>query len=437
MVKHVQEPPPRPSTLAPVPPELELLILACLEKDPRARPPSALEVARRLDALVAGRPGIGALAADTQRSRFAPSLHETDPSALAPGRPAERAASTPPPEDLGPRDSAQATAPRRPIWPLAVGLGAIATAIALIAILGGTKPAPGTSAAGATPASDAAAPIAATSDAAAPPSEVSDPTLTGARARLDALLAARGAPLAPEPCRLGSARAITLAVATLEAADALARTPTETTRIRLEDALGAQRQLADDPTAQAAEGLLALAKGVSALAEVGVGEGGEGTEAAAALADKVIARCPAWAQPHHLRGRLAQRAGLNPAARKAYLAAIERDASWGAPRFNLALLDLDDGAPAAAEAGLSEVLRADEHWPDAHLVRAETRLRMGDATGALSDALAAVAETPDRAEAWMVRGAAEQRAGVGDRGQAAYCRAKALGHAGAAALCPR
>lgn len=51
MVKHVQEPPPRPSELAPVPPRLEALILACLEKDPARRPESARQVADELAAI--------------------------------------------------------------------------------------------------------------------------------------------------------------------------------------------------------------------------------------------------------------------------------------------------------------------------------------------------------------------------------------------------
>ncbi|HRE89896.1 MAG TPA: serine/threonine-protein kinase, partial [Myxococcota bacterium] len=53
MVMHVQEPPPRPSTVAPVDPRLEQLILRCLAKDPADRPASAEEVIAALDQLVA------------------------------------------------------------------------------------------------------------------------------------------------------------------------------------------------------------------------------------------------------------------------------------------------------------------------------------------------------------------------------------------------
>jgi tRNA A-37 threonylcarbamoyl transferase component Bud32 len=45
---HLQQPPPRPGTLADVPPSLEALILQCLEKDPARRPQSIADVRQRL-----------------------------------------------------------------------------------------------------------------------------------------------------------------------------------------------------------------------------------------------------------------------------------------------------------------------------------------------------------------------------------------------------
>lgn len=49
LVKHVYEPPPRPSEIvASLPPSLEALILHCLEKKPRARPQTVAEVSKRL-----------------------------------------------------------------------------------------------------------------------------------------------------------------------------------------------------------------------------------------------------------------------------------------------------------------------------------------------------------------------------------------------------
>ena len=48
MIHHVRTPPPLPSSLAPVPPALEAVVLACLEKDPARRPATALELWRRL-----------------------------------------------------------------------------------------------------------------------------------------------------------------------------------------------------------------------------------------------------------------------------------------------------------------------------------------------------------------------------------------------------
>ena len=48
MIHHVRTPPPAPSSLAPVPALLEAVVLACLEKDPARRPPTALDLWRRL-----------------------------------------------------------------------------------------------------------------------------------------------------------------------------------------------------------------------------------------------------------------------------------------------------------------------------------------------------------------------------------------------------
>jgi serine/threonine-protein kinase len=53
MLDHLRTPPPRPQTRTelPIPPELEQIILDCLEKSPAQRPASAAELARRLAAV--------------------------------------------------------------------------------------------------------------------------------------------------------------------------------------------------------------------------------------------------------------------------------------------------------------------------------------------------------------------------------------------------
>jgi hypothetical protein len=50
LLRHLQTPPPAPSASAPhpVPPEIDRLVLACLAKDPAARPPNAVELGRLL-----------------------------------------------------------------------------------------------------------------------------------------------------------------------------------------------------------------------------------------------------------------------------------------------------------------------------------------------------------------------------------------------------
>jgi eukaryotic-like serine/threonine-protein kinase len=52
MTDHARTPPPRPQTRTelPIPPELEQIIMDCLEKDPARRPPSADALALRLAA---------------------------------------------------------------------------------------------------------------------------------------------------------------------------------------------------------------------------------------------------------------------------------------------------------------------------------------------------------------------------------------------------
>jgi len=64
MVQHMTQPPPRPSRLAtraPVPPELERLVLDCLEKEPYDRPASIQEVERRLREILEEQPQTGFL----------------------------------------------------------------------------------------------------------------------------------------------------------------------------------------------------------------------------------------------------------------------------------------------------------------------------------------------------------------------------------------
>jgi serine/threonine-protein kinase len=51
MMMHLNRTPERPSSRIAVPPELEQIVMACLEKDPELRPASADELADRLAAV--------------------------------------------------------------------------------------------------------------------------------------------------------------------------------------------------------------------------------------------------------------------------------------------------------------------------------------------------------------------------------------------------
>jgi len=410
MVKHVQEAPPRPSALAPVPVELERLILACLEKDPRARPASAMEVARRLDPLArpaeagSARPS-AVLAADTQRSR--PGAAWAGPSSSEPAFTPSPAMTPAPPT----RPEGRA---RRPLWPLGLGLGAIAVAIALVVLLGDPRPKRGAGPPEAVPdvaaAADAVvADVAALGDTA--------PSDTGPRAGDAAAASAIDAP----PSSMGP-------TAPLPPASDPAASDPAAIRARLQARLSPGPSTGA-PTLEACRAVAADAQELAARLQTA-------DDAALAIADAVIARCPDWAQGYHLKGKIAQRQGRGVAARGAYLDALLRAPKWRAPRLNLAILDLDAGRPDAAEGALTAILLDEPGWVDALVLRAEARLRQNNPSGALADAKDALAAAPDRADAWMVRAAAEERLGTDDRGVASYCRAKALGHPVAAARCP-
>jgi serine/threonine-protein kinase len=84
-VAHVTMPPAAASTRAPVPipEELDRLILQCLAKDPAARPPSALELMRRLDAISFAEPWSEDRAAGWWRDHLRDSRVPASPSAPA------------------------------------------------------------------------------------------------------------------------------------------------------------------------------------------------------------------------------------------------------------------------------------------------------------------------------------------------------------------
>jgi tetratricopeptide (TPR) repeat protein len=162
-------------------------------------------------------------------------------------------------------------------------------------------------------------------------------------------------------------------------------------------------------------------------------------EAAAQAAAHAVELCPGSAVAHNLLGNALQKSQKVDRAEPEYRRAIElapRPPSppYLAPRFNLGLLALRRGDAAAAVAAFDEIARAQPTYPNVFLVRAEAHRRAGDGAAAAADLRQQVVYSPNSAEGWFQLGralAAHDPKGSNE----AFCRAKALGHAQAAAQC--
>jgi eukaryotic-like serine/threonine-protein kinase len=78
VLKHLQQEPEPPSkrTTNPIPEALERIVLDCLAKNPDDRPPSAMELARRLSEVSDPSPATAAASAAAPRAHTPPGLHE-------------------------------------------------------------------------------------------------------------------------------------------------------------------------------------------------------------------------------------------------------------------------------------------------------------------------------------------------------------------------
>jgi serine/threonine-protein kinase len=228
------------------------------------------------------------------------------------------------------------------------------------------------------------------------------------------LLAAEGEPPWPDVCRPGAPVLPRLA----EAARALRPGAPPPGR---PEALATLRALPED---------LAARWLIEARAPTGDGA------AAAVAAQRAAALCPASAVAQHLHGNALQKAQQLPAAEAAYRRAIALAPDYAAPRFNLALVALRGGDADGALAALEPLVTARPDLPNLFLVRAEAHRKRGDLAAAMADLDQQTRRHPDGADGWYQLGrarAAQKVASADD----AFCRAKALGHTGAAALCPQ
>jgi len=162
-------------------------------------------------------------------------------------------------------------------------------------------------------------------------------------------------------------------------------------------------------------------------------------EAAAQAAAHAVDRCPRSAVAHNLLGNALQKMQKLDRAEEEYRKAIELEPQppfppYLAPRFNRGLLALRRGDATAALVAFDEIAHAQPTYPNVFLVRAEAHRRAGDLTAATADLKQQVVYYPGGADGWFQLGRA---LGAHDPkgSNEAFCRAKALGHAQAAAQC--
>jgi serine/threonine-protein kinase len=162
-------------------------------------------------------------------------------------------------------------------------------------------------------------------------------------------------------------------------------------------------------------------------------------EAAAQAATHAVEGCSRSAVAHNLLGNALQKTQKLDRADQEYRKAIELEPQrplppYLAPRFNLGLLALRRGDATAALSVFDQIAHAQPTYPNVFLVRAEAHRRAGDLAAATADLKQQVVYYPSGADGWFQLGralAAHDPKGANE----AFCRAKALGHAQAAAQC--
>ncbi|HET7506006.1 MAG TPA: protein kinase [Kofleriaceae bacterium] len=199
--------------------------------------------------------------------------------------------------------------------------------------------------------------------------------------------------------------------------------------------IGAARALGQDGGAEKAIILLGEQPGPSAeawalLARAQLQTAPERAEASAAEAVRL---CPGYAVAHNVSGNALQKQNKASLAEDAYVRALTAAPMYDAPRFNLGLLQLRQN-DATAIATFTELLHRRPDHPNAHLARAQAYNMVGKNDEALADLEVAVQQQPASAEAWALLGQLREHLQKGDA-QAAYCRAKELGHPKAAQRC--
>ncbi len=244
-----------------------------------------------------------------------------------------------------------------------------------------------------------------------------------ARAQLDAVVAANGDPATPEKCRSndgGLIERLARAGTWLQASSSGAPRPQD------RDALALLSAIHDADGSAEYWSMLSRARLVVEPTPDG----------ALAAAERAVERCPEMALAHNAVGGAELRAHDDAAASAAFKQAITIAPDYTAPRFNLGLLALRANDAPAAIAAFDAVLAKDPLHPRARLVRGQARLMSGDFPGALDDLEQATLRHPSDGDAWLLLGKARAATGAQKTALEAFCTARRLGAAGAAALCP-
>ena len=159
-------------------------------------------------------------------------------------------------------------------------------------------------------------------------------------------------------------------------------------------------------------------------------------DGALAAAKRAVERCPQLAQAFNAVGGAELRAHHDAAAIAAYKQAVTLAPDYLAPRFNMGLLDLRARDAPAAIAAFDAVLAQDPRHPRARLARGQAKVMTGDYPGALDNLEAATLRQPTDGDAWLLLGQARAASGAKKTAMEAFCKARALGVAAAASLCP-
>jgi Flp pilus assembly protein TadD len=135
------------------------------------------------------------------------------------------------------------------------------------------------------------------------------------------------------------------------------------------------------------------------------------------------------------RGKALQREGHLEEADAAYRHALVLAPHYQPARFNLALVKLRRGDAASALSILDQIASESPGHPSVLRVRAEAHRQLGNQPRALEDLEEHVRRHPDDSDGWLHLGRA-RLATHASGAEDAFCRARRLGNAEAATLCP-